>query len=126
MHVRMHVQLTLGDQHVTVTTLERPLTREETAVASGARWLDEHYPRWDSRIDLDILDMGDDEDCILGQVSVSRSYDIAMEAHGLDHVADGVELGFYMTEGIDCEKNWAPLHHAWRTETERRRQASER
>jgi len=40
----------------------------EQAVAKGAAWLDEHYPRWVDAIDLATLELSDCEMCMLGQV----------------------------------------------------------
>lgn len=37
-------------------------------VKNGARWLDENFPGWESRIDPDTLDLISDQNCICGQV----------------------------------------------------------
>jgi hypothetical protein len=37
-------------------------------VSNGARWLDENFPGWMDRIDLDTLDLSSSESCICGQV----------------------------------------------------------
>lgn len=37
-------------------------------VEAGAKFLDDTIPDWFERINLDLLDMGDDEYCILGQL----------------------------------------------------------
>lgn len=37
-------------------------------VANGARWLDENFPGWMDRINLETLDLNDSERCICGQV----------------------------------------------------------
>lgn len=40
----------------------------KTRVANGARWLDENFPGWEARINLDSLNLSDSCDCICGQV----------------------------------------------------------
>lgn len=37
-------------------------------VERGARWLDENFPGWEGRIDLDTLELSSSEQCICGQV----------------------------------------------------------
>lgn len=39
-----------------------------TRVERGARWLDENFSGWESRIDLDTLELQSGESCICGQV----------------------------------------------------------
>lgn len=40
------------------------------AVARGAAWLDKRCPQWVSHIDLEVLDLGRPDYCILGQTAV--------------------------------------------------------
>ena len=40
----------------------------EERVARGAAWLDRHEPGWVDDIDLDVLDIEDCSDCVLGQL----------------------------------------------------------
>ena len=51
--------------------LARENLRELTArqrVLNGARWLDENFPGWEGRIDLDTLELSSSSQCICGQV----------------------------------------------------------
>lgn len=36
-------------------------------VAAGAEWLDENFPGWEWKIDLETLDMANCRECVLGQ-----------------------------------------------------------
>lgn len=45
----------------------------EEYVASGAAFLDEKYPAWRQRIDVDTIDISDGDHCILGQLYGSYS-----------------------------------------------------
>ncbi len=40
----------------------------ETHVQRGAQWLDERVPDWETRIDLETLNIDDGTVCVLGQV----------------------------------------------------------
>lgn len=51
-----------------VTTYEQRLRAARSRVKSGARWLDENFPGWESRIDLDTLELKNSFNCICGQV----------------------------------------------------------
>lgn len=42
--------------------------RVPARVANGVRWLDENFPNWDERIDLETLRLWSGFDCICGQV----------------------------------------------------------
>ena len=76
-------------------------------VARGAALLDEKIPGWDSRIDLDVLDIDSCAQCILGQVfaaessyyPVARGFGAGIDELGLD---DSVieDLGFDDTDGL--------------------------
>ena len=43
------------------------MTTVTERVAAGAAYLDEHDPGWDAAIDLELLDLGSGDRCILGQ-----------------------------------------------------------
>lgn len=63
----------------------------EAYVASGAAFLDEKYPAWRQKIDVDTIDISDGDYCILGQLygSYSRGMDLLRLSY------DGVEdFGF--------------------------------
>ena len=42
-------------------------------VRNGARWLDENFPGWVDRIDLETLNLSNGESCICGQVFAPHS-----------------------------------------------------
>jgi hypothetical protein len=52
----------------------------EERVANGARWLDEKFPGWESRIDPGTLDLTSGHHCICGQV-----FDERAEQSGVDN-----------------------------------------
>jgi hypothetical protein len=95
-------------------------TPDERRVTRGAAWLDRTYPNWLSRIELAMLDMRDGFQCVLAQAS--EEFDFAatcwVNSLGADEIFD---YGFY-PEG----DSQTPLLNAWKTEIERRRQASGR
>jgi hypothetical protein len=44
------------------------------AVKQGTFWLDENYPGWAERIDLDSLKMQSCENCVIGQAVMNKGY----------------------------------------------------
>jgi hypothetical protein len=76
-------------------------------VDAGAAWLDNHYPRWVDRIDLDTLDLGNCTRCIGGQLA--GLYVTFLRRHGLTF-GDAFLLGFNVGMGGD----YALLTAAWR------------
>ena len=72
------------------------LTLEER-VANGARWLDENFAGWESRIDTDRLVLSDKETCICGQVF--RKEALENEYLGFsDYTGGTVPLGYDYAE----------------------------
>lgn len=68
--------------------------REELKKArdKGVAWLNVAHPDWKERIKKDYLDLGDSENCILGQLSDERDYETLLGEH--DH-RWAHEHGFY-------------------------------
>lgn len=68
-------------------------------VAAGAAFLDEHEPGWDSRIDLERLDLGSSCACVLGQLY--KGFGAGLIATGLlDYeYSRGADLGFHWLVG---------------------------
>lgn len=64
------------------------LTVEER-VRNGARWLDENFPGWIDRIDLDTLALSSSGNCICGQV-------FRKEAQSIERIEDG--SGYWFAE----------------------------
>lgn len=59
-----------------------PKTRARVAavrVNRGARWLDENFPGWEKRIDMNTLALDDSEMCICGQVFAADADPDALE-----------------------------------------------
>lgn len=52
------------------TLIEEEVDEGVTEVPSAADWLDDHYPGWANKIDLDTFDMEDSRHCIGGQIGV--------------------------------------------------------
>lgn len=105
-------------------------------VGAGARWLDEHVPGWEHRIDLAKLDLKDTCLCVLGQVfeeQAAAAYYTGDERyypsvrgghHGFwfttdmewDSYAQTCEHGFGITgedAGGDTVAAWHELQAAW-------------
>ena len=82
----------------------------EENVAKGAEWLDENFPGWVDKIDLDILNQRYMDKCVLGQIAGAGYWDLTKalrERCGFD--LDSTSLG---TPGRAEE--WAALTDAWR------------
>jgi hypothetical protein len=83
------------------------LTDDELAqemAAEGEKWLDEHEPEWDKKVEAEDLDMGSWRWCVLGQVYGDFTYRPA-------EMPDPVTLGFDV--GIGGVKHYEPLDRAW-------------
>lgn len=85
-------------------------------VAAGAAFLDERYPGWVERIDLDGLEMDDCANCIIGQ-AVGNYFDLFRMPDQDDRAAS---LGFN-TEAEEHPWDMGRLEHAWRRLIEARR-----
>lgn len=70
------------------------LSKVYDRVQRGAAWLDEKIPGWEQQIDLDLLDVGSVENCILGQLGHGRVGSMAEEClcRACGHL--GARLGF--------------------------------
>lgn len=74
----------------------RPLGSAKTRVARGARWLDENFEGWVSRIDIKTLRLSDGNTCICGQVFKKEGR----------RVCDGFGTGFdYAFEHLFAQAN---------------------
>lgn len=72
-------------------------------VQRGARWLDENFPEWTTRIDLDTLELSEANQCICGQVFADR-----VEVEGTEETdpSFGIESGFdYANTHLFAEAN---------------------
>lgn len=90
------------------------LSEDELAAelaGEGAKWLDEHEPGWDKRIDEDELDMGSWKYCVLGQLYEDYAY-------RPEELCDGPSFGFDIGPLV---KNYAPLDRAWQAILKARR-----
>ncbi len=64
-------------------------------VLAGIKWLDTNEPSWLDRIDLDTLDMGDVNNCVLGQVFANNDGRISgFDYVVCEYVIDTKQLGF--------------------------------
>lgn len=81
----------------------------------GALLLDMLSPGWQSRVDLDILDMGVDAECVLGQVY--GEYNEGREALGLRTSWSAADFGFdrrRYDQGIQApEADYEGIQGAW-------------
>lgn len=74
-------------RHVAESTAEQRVKR-------GAKWLDENFPGWEGRIDLDTLDVSSGIDCICGQVFADKVDDL--QEKDVASVSTGFDVA-YMT-----------------------------
>jgi hypothetical protein len=87
------------------------------SVAAGMRWLDEHMPDWEPRIDLDRLDLGHGQYCIRGQLTDEPTplvWPPRVESFGETYPA---KLGF----SASTREGYAALTRAWKRAILKRR-----
>lgn len=58
-------------------------------VARGAGWLDEHFPGWERRVDVGLLDISRPNACICGQVVPQEMIEAANQQTGYGAVVNG-------------------------------------
>ncbi len=106
-------------------------------VARGAMLLDEHRPGWYLRTDLDRLDMGQSQHCVLGQEYADewRGYAYTVYSHAIerlrgilnrkfyDHGCLDVQYGFDAQYPDTDDREYHLLDVAWTREITRRRNA---
>lgn len=85
------------------------------AVKKGAYLLDEKYPKWHESIDLDILDLGRADLCILGQLGRehSRSYETELDFLGIKAEEYGFSLDMESVELPTEPEDWAKRPSQW-------------
>lgn len=97
-------------------------------VERGMAWLDAHVPGWLDRIDMETLDIGDCDRCVLGQLFGSFDAGI-FEVERTERPTDEVGgYGFTMLlrdvardeyrfpiDRRECDRFWAALREAWTT-----------
>ncbi len=84
-------------------------------VERGIEWLDEGCPNWASRIDAEILDLEDNEDCVLGQLF--GTFNSQMKIHGRRKL---IKLGFHFKPRHQKDKNWNKLNSIWANKVKER------
>lgn len=88
-------------------------------IEKGVKKLDKKIPGWDERIDIDLLDLGSDYDCVLGQLYGSY-YSGRRELEDMG-VKVGekrmVKMGFFR----ESRHEYKSLDEAWREEILSRR-----
>lgn len=89
-----------------------PRTAIEQRVACGAAFMDRERPNWEQDVNLSILNLGDNESCILGQY---------YSEYGLGTVVLGLSMrrqyryGFIATKEGGCAE-YPDLTEAWANE----------
>src|SRR4051794_29574206 len=82
----------------TISAAPRP---PAARVAAGAAWLDLHRPGWIGLVDVDLLQLDDPEECVLGQVFGDyRRVDLLT-------LGEAIEYGFEAAEvlaAVDAEE----------------------
>ena len=94
------------------------------AVKHGANWLDENYPDWVEKINLYDLDMGDCQNCMIGQV-VGDYNDIVRGDYGPQGktVEWAQEHGFEVNDFDDMDSiysEYVQLETVWSEEVRNR------
>ena len=89
-------------------------------VAAGAAWLDTNRPGWVADIDLDLLDMADDRNCILGQL-YGNFFKSPLSPP--DALSDAADYGFYVEGSYNLDATYNALEDAWRALITARRSA---
>lgn len=84
-------------------------------VAAGAAFLDERMPGWAERIDLGRLDLDDECNCVIGQLT--GDYINGVAQFGL-RLSEEVSLGFMPGQA----DGWHLLDAAWADEIKKRRE----
>jgi hypothetical protein len=97
-------------------------------VTAGAEFLDRVEPGWDRRIDLDVLDLGACDACVIGQlagVEAERGV-AALVGHDVNGERWPTALGFHIDVASpdDDDWDWALLTDAWKRAITARRDAS--
>lgn len=95
-------------------------------VKAGAAFLDENYPGWLDRINLDELHMDSCDACIIGQVAgcYRKVYPYLDSVHDTEAgTAEAASLGFAI-DATDYTDRWPLLADAWRRHITARREAN--
>jgi hypothetical protein len=67
----------------------KPLTVKQR-VANGARWLDENFPGWEGRIDINTLRLSEGRRCICGQVFEKNARRSRKSITGYEYAVDNL------------------------------------
>jgi len=89
----------------------QPATGLAAAVARGAGLLDQLFPGWLDRVDLDRLDLSDPDGCLLGQMY--GSYGLALSVLRISEVT-AADYGFQASTRWHPRRQFAVLTAAWR------------
>lgn len=68
------------------TTEQERLSAARSRVKAGARWLDECFPGWESRINLKTLELSNSSSCICGQVFQEEARKISGYSYASDNL----------------------------------------
>ena len=96
-------------------------------VAAGSRWLDEHVPGWEQRIDLETLDVTNCTMCVLGQVYGDFIDGLKAAGKHWSQANSPCDADWPFRNGFavgNTEQGWMgreELNAEWRAEIERRK-----
>lgn len=85
-------------------------------VEKGAAYLDDRYPGWVERIDLDKLDMLNATCCVLAQASGKNYHTLPPAVR-----ESAVNLGFTLHDTAEYDSSWVVLTNSWADLIRRRR-----
>lgn len=90
-------------------------------IEAGAKLLDENYPGWANKIDLDLLNLSRCDDCVLGQLHprAHHPFQRGLKKIGVNY-EDAWRCGF---DTRTCTECWDRLTDRWRRVIEWRRTA---
>ena len=104
------------DRHAESSTFPCPTEKFRLRVASGIKWLDRFRPEWYKQIDLDLLDMGSGNFCVLGQLKVA--FTEVPQPFSLAHFGFNV----YSSSDEDCFGGYTILYHLWKEAITKRKE----
>lgn len=87
----------------------------EERIQKGIAKLDIAKPGWEKLINLEHLDLGNNNQCVLGQLheSYHNGKRVLFEASHFDHV-EAIAHGFYLTGSEEYTTTYARLTNKWK------------
>lgn len=87
---------------------------------AGAEWFDEHHPGWYTRVNPDTLNIGDDCNCVVGQLFGSFSETAGRLMRQKMQVARGILVPRVNMNLHNLDRYYETITDAWRHEVQSR------